>query len=231
VGEAAVEATEEEWFYWYSTPELLAHVTRSATRLLREHTGESPTCRIEVEVEGDKEVFDDADEFLRLATREALRHFTTIEVDVRTAAVQVTLTLHWKHRWWKLVFGKSSEVVFRVTGPSAQLLHAELRPAVERGASRRNVRDTTTYFALFVATLVAAGSALYLAEASRTALLATGITSTVVLVLGLPWWSTWLTPALEVAPHRQSNFWRTVKLVGPIVVSLGLAGLAKLLYG
>ncbi len=237
--QAPNEATtrREEWNLWRGSPELLAQVARAALRATAHDMEAPPRCLIDIEVAGDHEVFTSPSDFTAQATREALRDFRRIRVQATGEALTVTVNWSWSRAWWATGRGKDAEVILEVAGPdekSIEVALAAVRPSIERGGTKRARPQLAIGLALAwgLAALVVAAvvNGLYLLEA-RADVIAWGGAGVSVLgcVLGLVGGS-WVYPSLEVAPAGQTRLWRTIKFVVPVVVTLIVSGIAKLLY-
>jgi hypothetical protein len=234
------EATvREEWQYWRGSPGLLAQVANAAIRGVRD--GDTmPSCRIDVEVDQDHEVFESPSEFTAGVTREALRNFRSIRIDVRGDLLKVCVILAWRRPWWAFP-GRSNEkdaqVVLEVAGADEAAVKgafASIRHSIKRGGregkANASVRQVL-YWATLLGVTAATASALYLLKLSDASMGAYLATTFVVglgaaIIVGF-----WVFPMIEVAPPGHTRLWRLVKFLGPAVVTVIVAGIAKLLYG
>jgi hypothetical protein len=223
------------WHYWHGTPQLLAHYFRLANRLAGHVVAQSSMV---IEIDGDRETFESADDFLTFATRDALQHFRSIELTAHGPSLQITLRLAWRRPWWKPGFSKDSEVVLDVTGESPEEVATALdlmKTATTRGSKRGVGFETTVQLVsllLFSGSLIGgAVSVLYLFGVEPEAMVLPAAGALLLGILFGMLWGTWLYPSLEVASHRQSKMWRVARVVGPIVTALVVTGVGKALFG
>jgi hypothetical protein len=228
------------WHFWRGTPELLAHVARVAQRVCEAPDTPTPRCTIDVEVDGDHEIFDSPSEFVSNVTQSALRKFWRIEVRVDGAVLSSTFRMEWTRPWWKPDIPKDADVVLTVTAPDPETARSALETierAVSRGGSRASTETWQSVVGLLVAGAVAAafvtsaGFGLYLLTVPLDELVLQLALLGVVGFVGGFVVGTWAYPSIEVAPGGQSNLQRLLKAVTPVMVSLVLAGLGKALYG
>jgi len=232
-----VPSRRGDWGYWRGSPELLAQVARVAQRCATRDANR-PECLIVVEVAGDRELFSSPSEFVQNVTREALRRFKRIEIVTKSEFINIQVALAWRRPWWKPGFGSDAEVILIVRGTSELEVEAtfnQMRAAIKRGGTDGAVPlalVTNTVIVLTVTAVVAGTiSALYLlGQSEQTIELASVGVGLLGFVIGALW-GTWEYPALEVAPPGQTNLWRAVKFIGPLVGSAVVAGGAKALFG
>lgn len=231
-----------QWNFWRGPPELLAHVVRVARRALG--AADAPeagkaSCKIDFEVADDHEIFFSPSDFTAGITRQALRHFKSIRIDVQGQGIEGQFRMHWRRPWWD-PWGqeKDAEVSLRVIGDDQSAVDEAftvIKAAVSRGHGRSEDRQVAIMIAatVAVATAVTAGvvSALYLLEVPEDVVAVTGgVVGLFGLISGLVW-GAWAYPSLEVAPAGQSNLVRATKFIGPVILSLVLTGVGKAVFG
>jgi hypothetical protein len=226
-----------EWRLWRGSPELLAHVVRVALRFATEDSQEAH-CMIDFKVAEDHEIFSSPDEFVTNVTREALRKFKDIHIDVVGKALAINVTLRWRRPWWATGRGEDAEVILAVRGeeqPSVEDAFAGVRTAIKRGGTERGVPQSVLIIGVMVVTAIVAavgtGSALYLLDLPEDVVSWVAFAAWILgAVIGLVWGS-WMYPSLEVASSGQMNLSRLVKVLGPLIATLIVGAIAKALYG
>jgi hypothetical protein len=231
-----------EWNFWRGSPELLAQVARTALRVTSRDGDPAPQCMIDVEVADDHEIFTSPSDFVKDVTRQALRAFKSIRVDAKGVASHAAVTWRRRRPWWKPGHGKDATVVLEVYGSDeawAEQALAAIRASIRRGGTAKGdpqavvqavIAITVSFLVVGVIT-AAVASGLYLLKVHSAVIEFTAVGVGVVglladaVVLG-----TWVFRSLEVAPAGQSHLSRAVKFLGPIVITLIVTGLGKLLF-
>jgi hypothetical protein len=228
------------WHYWRGSLELLTQIARTAQRAAGEEGADGGACEIEVLVDGDRESFTSPSEFKDNVTPEALTRFSDITIRAKSSRLKAEVRYHWNRRWWKPGFGREhhAQVDIDVSGAEAQSVQEafdRLKIAVRRGSTESGSRSSTVVYAVaaIIALLCAGGFSLavYVLGFRDQVVLWTGIVSGAVLLLVTGIFGAWLYLALEIAPPGKTNMARTAKFLFPLLVGLGIAGLAKKLYG
>ena len=118
------------WTAWRGDPKHFAQIARRAMEVLRER---SPRCVIELHVLDDTEHFESPDEFVDVASRQAVRGFDRAEIKVVDDVHTVTVTFsREKPR------GVTLEVRAPAAGrPSAEQIRDAVAPTITRGGFRR----------------------------------------------------------------------------------------------
>jgi hypothetical protein len=192
---------------------------------------------IDFKVAEDHEIFSSPDEFVTSVTREALRKFKNIHIDVVGKALAINLSLRWLRPWWAPGRGNDAEVILGVRGegqPSVEYAFAGMRAAIRRGGTETEFPATMVTLIMLVTAIAAAAgmaSALYLLNVPVEVIFwVAGAVWIIGSVIGAVW-GEWAYPSLEVAPSGQMNFARLVKFFGPLIATLIIGGIAKALYG
>lgn len=191
---------------------------------------------ITVEIDDDHEIFTSPSEFTSDVTREALRGFKSIEIEVTGDALASKVTWKWRRPWWAPGQGKDAEVVLEVRGPeqAGEEAFEAIRTTIKRGGTDGGWRQTLIAFVAIygIASLVAVGTGfgLYLLKVSGGWILLGVLIVWLVGIFVGAVGGTWAYPSLEVAPGGQTNLRRTAKFVVPIVVTLVVTGIGKALY-
>src|SRR4051794_23140343 len=102
------------WHFWRGTPELFAHIVRTAERAMP--TAIAKKTEIDVCVGDDHEIFDSPTAFTELVTVDALRHFGSISATVSAGNETSKIILRWVRPWWAWGRGKDADVILEVTG-------------------------------------------------------------------------------------------------------------------
>jgi hypothetical protein len=192
---------------------------------------------IDVCVAGDHETFDSPTAFTELVTVDALRHFSSISAVVTAGDDRCEILLRWNRPWWSPGSSKDADVIVEVTGPDGQIeaRHELIQQAMLRGGTQREAIQAITGLFLataaagVAATFVISGGFLLGVDATTTTLIAFAI-GLVGWVLGI-FWGTWAYPSIEVAPIGQTNLRRIIRVVGPVLLTVILAGATKKLFG
>ena len=132
---------------------------------------------------------------------------------------------------------KDADVILEVAGRSEEIetRHAQIGRAVLRGGTEREAIQLALGLLLAFAAGVAAASFVvsggFLVGLDTTA---TAVTAITVGFLGFflgVYWGTWAYPSIEVAPIGQTNFRRIIRILGPVLLTVLLAGVTKKLFG
>lgn len=221
---------EETAHYWRGSTDLLVQVARTAQRVAA-----ADSCEIEVQVDGDREVFPSVADFKDFVTPEALRRFESIEIHA-DGEVSADVSLGRRRPRWRPGWGPDAIVIVTTSGADEEQATTALEglyASVRRGGTETGGRSTGLFAvaAILLAIVGAAGAELilYLFELdwgdwTRSVFFVAALVLTVTT-------ATWLYPAVEVTPFGKSNLARTVKWVSATFVTLLLAGLTKYIYG
>lgn len=232
---SALAKEEAGWRAWRGTPELLAQTMRSALRAV---SADDETCKIDIEVDKDHELFASPDEFVAKVTREALRRFREMSVCASGKKGEFEL-LFTRDPWWIGLDGSpEAEVKLVVRGryltevtAAFKAISASLRRGRSLPVAHRKWVVLPISYSVGLSILTAGASALFLLGVSRgTINWIIGVLLAVGLIVG-GLWGSWLYPPLEIARHGQTNLSRVVKFGGPLVVGFVLSGLVKLAFG
>jgi hypothetical protein len=225
---------------WHGTPELFAHVIRAIQAVTSPPSQAlTGTVLVDVQVGEDHELFFSAEEFLTRVTPEALRRFNFIEVSSTGPDGSVRLGLAWVGTWWRTSSKPGANVVLELSG--AQDWLAEARPTVTAALSRgkptvllRSGPHKVVGSSIGVVIgLIAAISISLLLGFSLRDLAVYKLFYVLVGVSGSlgASASSWVFPELEIAAAGGRRFWRFLKVVGPVLVALAVAGVSKRLFG
>ncbi|MEJ7570429.1 MAG: hypothetical protein WKF41_19470 [Gaiellaceae bacterium] len=234
--QSSVACKRETWHFWHGTPELFAHIVRTAERATSV-VDSATTTVIDVCIADDHETFDSPASFTELVTIDALRHFTSMSAVVTAGASRSEIVLRWTRPWWAIGVGKDADVVLEVRGTDGEVeaRHMLIRRAILRGGTQREAIQVVMAFLLAgaggtaAAALVLSGGYLLGVGGSETLLAALSVGG-IGWILGV-YWGTWAYPSIEVAPIGQTNLRRLVRVVGPVLLTVILAGITKKLFG
>lgn len=156
---------------------------------------------------------------------------------VTAGASRSEIVLRWTRPWWAIGVGKDADVVLEVRGTDGEVeaRHMLIRRAILRGGTQREATQGVMAFLLAgaggaaAAALGLSGGYLLGVGGSET-LLAAIIVGAIGWILGV-YWGTWAYPSIEVAPIGQTNLRRLVRVVGPVLLTVILAGITKKLFG
>ena len=228
----------EEWHFWRSSPEMLAHVARTALRATTREGEAPPACTIDIEVAGDHEIFASPSDFTANATREGLRGFNSIRIEATGAGLSAALNWRWRRAWWAPGAGKDAEVVLEVVGSDKAVVEDAfdaIRASIKRSAGKSEgpqlIIGLTVMYGMTALLVAATASGLYLLKVPTDRIFLVTSVLGLLGIFGGAVLGTWVYPSLEVAPAGQTHLRRSVKFVGPIVITLIVGGVAKLLYG
>ncbi len=199
------------------------------------------TCMIDVEVDGDHEMFASARDFVHDVTIDALRRFASIQIDVVGPEMHVVVRLQRPQKVFKpddLI--KYEGVTLEVLGRSPLAVEAAvsaMTAALKRGGARAG-RGEGYYRRLQAASGAAFGVAVifvttftyYLVlkdpEFSSVLVIAFPLVLIAVAVAGF-----WAYPALEVAPRGETRIWRLTKVMGGLALGLVATALGRVAFG
>lgn len=218
---------------WHGTPQLFAHIVRVLHGFTSAEQPERADLLIDVKVEDDHECFKSIDDFLQNITMEALRTFTGIEITSSSELGKIHLSLRWLTPWWSAKKEDNSIVELDVVGADlnwAEYACQTIVAAIKRGSGKVNETAKGIILAL-CATLIGIFITIvliYLFHFRASALL---IFAAFPLMIASVYLGAWLIPPIEIAPKGSTRLWRAIKLVGPLVVAIAIAGLTKKLFG
>jgi hypothetical protein len=224
--------SKQTWNYWRGSPLLLAHVLRTMESAIEDETGADAKSVIDIEIAGDHERFSSASDFHAQVTEEALRRFSYILVRAWNEHGSCELTFTWLALTWRSYprrAGKVDLAVTGLTGAAAERMFAVVQPAARRGdrTERDRQRELASRVLLAFTFLAGIFSAGYLLDLSDDTVrsVASPISGSIALIC-----TAWLFPAIEVVPARETRRLRVLRIVGPIIVSVILAGVTKALW-
>jgi hypothetical protein len=222
----------QTWKHWRGSPLLLAHVARTMQSAIEAETRTAADSVIDIEIDGDHERFASASDFQVRVTQDALRHFSRIVVGASNQHASCELVLAWSTPSWRRYRGTAAHVELVVDGPddaAASRMFKVVQPAVRRGRTKSDQRHELAFRGLFGVTFaVGILSAFYLLGVHDRGVQQFSFPLS-ILIAGAC--TGWLFPALEVVPSGDTKRLRVLRVVGPIVVSVILAGVTKKLFG
>jgi hypothetical protein len=207
-------------------------------------SGEQPdaaTLSVDMQVGRDHEYFASADEFLKAVSLEALRNFDSINITACSTLGKVRLNMRWLRSRWATGQGKDATVELVVTDGDAfwaQNAHEKIKAAICRGYNSKlsiSSRQLLTFLGTLIVAYGVCGVLLFLfpviAELEDVIFVVLFFTLFFAIFVGSLILSAWMVPSLEIVPEGGSNTWRAMKKIGPVVVTILLAGLTKQLFG
>lgn len=238
---------EETWRRWRGSPDLVAHIARTAIRAARTAGPDGePRCEVRVEVKGDEEIHEEPWEFRDRVTPEGLSRFRAIRVAVDTDAISVLIVIARKPvtglRQLQDSDGVDREGVTllieaRDDAANVENVRATVAAAIDRGRPvTGRVVDNLIYlplaFALLLGTVLALRS-LYSTQHSEAGGL--GLYFIVifpVFFFAASFWITrWLRPPVEVASLWRSRLARVALFAVPPLLAIMVAGASKAIWG
>lgn len=227
------------WDGWRGSKDVFAHVVSVGLSSIADRTAGPAKCRIDVEVGDDHEVFSSPREFREEVTLEGLRRFPNVSAEMTSGSLKALIELRWLRPWWKVGRGNDAKALLHVEGPTSpdvSVVYEKLYAALRRGQlSQSSPRSFIIGFvwgavlnAIFSGTIAMIA---YLLDFSETIVIVSLSASYLILLVPGSLWLSWACPSLEVAPYRQSNAWRLLKVGGPVVGSIMVTGVTKVLYG
>ena len=227
---------EYTWKRWRSSPALFAHVA-TVIKDAVDLTLHDSDFRIEARMSDarcagvDIEKFATPEEFKVNVTLEALRHFTFLLVKAKDNTLQIEFRLQRTVPGARLTVSSEDDDPTRV-----KRVINDVSAAVIRGVPAKHL-SVLFFFSVAAVTIVAAISADYLINIPsksvqhvlqnpvlRNALLAAPGVLPVLLFF-------FARPIVEVADAGQTRLWRMVRIIGPIIVGVIIAAIAKWLLG
>jgi hypothetical protein len=218
---------------WRGTPQLLAHIIDVLCRAAQVDTAAPGGLVIDLTVKGDHEIFTSVDALLSRATTEALAKFQRIRIEVTGTAAHIVLVMRWVRPWYVPGSGSDAAIELKVDAEQSELeIRKTVLAALVRGWRRVHKDSLASSMLALLFSLAAAfsaGVASYLAWND----VQWGLVLVVWFLgmIGGMFLATWIIPAIEVSPWRQSRFVRSGRAAGSVVLSLALVGLGKAIFG
>lgn len=214
---------------WRGSPNLAAQIARSAVQAI-ETPDRSPVVSVSVWVDGDCELFDDADRFVDRVTREALRGFRSIRIHASdSGATNVDVVIARKavdeFKIMTMSMANPGKGVFiRYEGDEGK--EAAVLKAVSVAASRGCPRAFDAVRIVVVLALAFIASLATIAVMLSQPVPRWDWAPALALLAGVPG-GIWLYPSVEVAPYGQSRLARAVKFVGVPLAGLLIVAAAN----
>lgn len=225
---------QRHWHGWRGSDDQLARVFRATVEQAANDMTSTPTCRIDVEVKGDHEIFASPQQFLDEVTKEALRRFQSIKCTVNASGLAIKYEMTWQGPFW--MPDRSAEVALLVAGEDTSRVDGvaqAVQAAVSRaavGTWRHFIASQTVERGVTFAVVFVAGVALKLVGVEPFGEVR-GLAG-LALALLVGWYIQGiLYPDLEVTQGGKSVLIRVRTLVWTLSVGLIAAGLSKLVFG